>query len=55
MFVMKFMPQHGEGAYNKVKYKIQSYMYIHISLLCKNTNTHKKKLKEIFYINNVWV
>lgn len=31
-------------------------MCIHISLLCKNTNAQRKKLKEIVYnTNSVWV
>lgn len=56
VFVMKSMLQHGESAYDKVKCSIQNYMYIHISLLCKNTSIQRKKRKEIFYnINNVWV
>lgn len=56
MFVMKSVPQHGESAYDKVKCRIQKCMCIRISLLCKNTNTQRKKLKEIFYnANNVWV
>lgn len=47
MFIMKSMPQHGESAFDKVRCRIQNSMYINISLLCKNTDTHRKKLKEI--------
>lgn len=42
VFVMKSVLQHGESAYDKVKCRIQNYMYIHISLLCKNTSIQRK-------------
>lgn len=45
VLVSKSMPQHGESACDKVKYRIQSDMYVNISLLCKNTKTCRKKAK----------
>lgn len=42
VFVMKSVLQHGESAYDKVKCRIQNYMYIHILLLCKNTSIQRK-------------
>lgn len=42
LFFMKSMLPQGESAYDKVKCRVQNYMYIHISLLSKSTSIQRK-------------